>query len=36
MKNFEFPVIEVVSFTAEEILTASGKLPVGDNQTPWN
>ena len=37
MKAFELPVIEVISFTAESIMNASGaNLPVGDNQTPWN
>ena len=36
MKTFELPVIEVISFTAENIMNESTSLPVGDNQTPWN
>lgn len=35
MKTFETPVIEVVTFTVESIMTDSTQLPTGDNQMPW-
>ena len=36
MKVFEIPVIDVITFTAESIMDASGLEPsVGQNQTPW-
>lgn len=33
MKNFEMPEIEVVKFTVEDVITASG---VTEDVTPWN
>ena len=36
MKTFETPVIEVITFTAEDIMSASSpELPTGDNRLPW-
>ena len=37
MKIFETPVIEVITFTAENIMTASdtGSLPGGEDRLPW-
>ena len=37
MKTFETPVIEVITFTAENIMSVSNEtnLPGGDNRLPW-
>ena len=36
MKTFETPVIEVITFTAENIMSASSSEPTVDNdRTPW-
>ena len=36
MKIFETPVIEVITFTAESIMSPSEtQLPTGDNRLPW-
>ena len=36
MKIFETPVIEVITFTAENIMEVSNtELPSGDNRLPW-
>lgn len=36
MKTFETPIIEVITFTAESIMTESEPtLPGGENQSPW-
>ncbi len=39
MKTFEMPNIEVITFTAENIMevsnTVSTELPTGNNRLPW-
>lgn len=39
MKTFEMPNIEVITFTAENIMevsnTVSIELPTGSNRLPW-
>ena len=36
MKNFEIPVIEVITFTVEDIMAVSNtELPGGENRLPW-
>ena len=34
MKTFETPVIEVITFTAENIMDVS-ELPGGEDRLPW-
>ena len=34
MKTFETPVIEVITFTAEDVMGIS-QLPGGDDRLPW-
>lgn len=34
MKTFETPVIEVITFTAESIMTVSNDM--GKNELPWD
>ncbi len=33
MKNYEAPILEIIQFDAEDIVTASGE--GGENMTPW-
>ena len=36
MKTFETPVIEVITFTAENIMTVSNTTPpAGEDRLPW-
>lgn len=36
MKKFEYPEIEVINFSIEDVITASGDPELGENDTNWH
>ncbi len=36
MKKFEEPIVEIVEFDKDDVITTSGEYIFDENETPWD